>query len=102
MALSRLNRPRAGQPDFRFYRPDTALFATLPALQMQSGVPIASLRRLAKELAGNGLVAAEAAGRRGSAESRKFSAHQYQVEDQGDGLADTPEQLARCSRSRGR
>ena len=62
---------------------------------MQSRVPIAKLRRLAlKELADNGLDAADAAGRRGGVAIRKLSAHQYQIEDQGDGLVGTPEQLA--------
>ena len=52
-APSKVERPQPERADFQFHRPDTTLFATLPGLQMQSGVAVIDrLHRLAlKELA---------------------------------------------------
>ncbi|MGD0109757.1 MAG: hypothetical protein ABSC06_37890 [Rhodopila sp.] len=70
------------------------MFATLQGLQMQSGVTVSMLRRLAlKELTDNGLDAGDAAGRPG-AEIEKLDRHRYRIEDQGDGIRGTPDQLA--------
>jgi DNA topoisomerase VI subunit B len=85
------------RPDYaklQVRRPDTALFATLQGLQTVSGVSTTRLRRLAlKELADNALDASEAAGRRG-AKVEKIDDHSYAIEDYGNGIRGTPEDLA--------
>lgn len=92
-APSKVERPQPERADFQFHRPDTTLFATLPGLQMQSGVPIDRLRRLAlKELADNALDAADAAGRPGRIE--QIDTDCYAVEDRGNGMAGSPAEIA--------
>jgi hypothetical protein len=80
--------------NLQVHRPDMTLFATLHGLQMQSGVPIWTLRRLVlKELTDNALDAGDAAGRPG-AEIEKLDQHRYRIEDRGEGINETPKQLA--------
>ncbi len=85
---------RPGPSNLQVHRPDTTLFATLHGLQMQSGVTVMELRRLVlKELTDNALDAGDAVGRPG-AEIEKLGRNRYRIEDQGEGVRGTPEQLA--------
>ena len=94
-SLSKLGRPQSCGPDFQVHRPDTALFATLQGLQMQSGVPIHHLRRLAlKEMVDNALDAADAAGRPGQVRLEQVGDNAYVVADHGVGMAGTPAEIA--------
>jgi DNA topoisomerase VI subunit B len=95
-AVSKLNRPPPASRDFQVQRADTALFGTLPGLQMQAGVPIRLLPRLAlKEAADNAADAADRAGRPGQVSIEPAGGYnRYLVTDQGDGIAGTPEELA--------
>src|SRR5271166_4075994 len=84
------------QPDFQVRRPDTLLFATIEGLQKQSGVSKSQLRRLLlKELADNGLDAADAAGLHGQVEIERLDENRYRVTDQDAGMPGTPEDLAK-------
>ena len=94
MAPSKVGRQPPEKADFQVHRPDTALLATLQGLQMQSGVPIHHLRRLAlKELADNALDAADAAGRPGQVRIERITDQVYAVEDQGNGLPGNQDEI---------
>ena len=89
-----VGQARPGPSNLQVHRPDTTLFATLHGLQMQSGVTVPTLRRLVlKELTDNALDAGDDVGRPGAA-IEKLDRHRYRIEDQGDGIRGTPEQLA--------
>ena len=91
---SKVGRPQPEKADFQVHRPDTVLFATLQGLQMQSGVPIHHLRRLAlKELADNALDAADAADRPGQVRIERITDQVYAVEDQGNGLPGNQDEI---------
>ena len=92
---SKVARPQTDKADFQVHRPDTALFATLQGLQMQSGVPIHRLGRLTlKELADNALDAADAAGRPGQVQIKQIGDRAYVIEDQGHGMPGSPDDIA--------
>ena len=92
---SKVGRQAPEKADFQVHRPDTALLATLQGLQMQSGVPIHHLRRLAlKELADNALDAADAADRPGQVRIERITDQVYAVEDQGNGLPGNQDEIA--------
>jgi hypothetical protein len=89
---SSVRRPPGPRPR----RPDALLFATIEGLQKQSGVSKRRLRRLVlKELADNGLDAADAAGRHGQVEIERLDPNRYRVADQGAGMPGTPEEPAK-------
>ena len=94
---------RAASPDLQVRRPDTALFATLGGLAIQSGVPSHLLRRLEciKELTDNGCDAADAAERPGEVEVERLADGAYRISDRGDGIPGTPETSPPFSRSIG-
>jgi hypothetical protein len=92
---SKVGRPQADKADFQVHRPDTALFATLQGLNMQSGVSVYRLGRLTlKELVDNGLDAADAAGRSGQVQISQLADRTYVIDDRGHGMPGTPDQLA--------
>jgi DNA topoisomerase VI subunit B len=94
-AVTKLNRPRSSSPDFQVRRLDTALFGTMEGLHMQSGVPVRLLPRLAlKEAADNACDAADKAGRPGQVYIQQDGTNRYIIDDQGDGIPGTPEELA--------
>jgi hypothetical protein len=85
---------RAGRPDLQIRRPDTALFATLGGLAIQSGVPGNRLLRLIiKELVDNACDAADAAGRPGAVTVERMTSCSYRIADQGHGIPGTPEEI---------
>jgi Histidine kinase-, DNA gyrase B-, and HSP90-like ATPase len=87
---------KVDKADFQVRRPDTLLFATIEGLQKQAGVSKWLLRRLVlKELADNGLDTADAAGRHGQVEIERPDQNRYRIADQGAGIQDTPDDLAR-------
>jgi hypothetical protein len=92
---SKLKSAGPSPADFQVRRPDTALFATLQGLQMQSGVPSRLLRRLVlKELTENGLDAADAAGRYGLVDIGRIGDNRYRITDQGTGINLSANQFA--------
>jgi hypothetical protein len=84
----------AKSPDFQVRRPDTALFATLQGLEIQSGVSAGKLRRLVlKELVDNACDSADAAGRPGEVEIEALGFGSYRIADQGAGIPGTPDEI---------
>src|SRR5262245_1893202 len=84
-------------PNFKFERPDWALFRSVGTLSQKAGVPKEKLRRLVlKELADNALDA-------GARVTVTESGALYTLQDDGPGIAGTPEEIARMfSRSAAR
>ncbi len=85
----------AKSQNFQVHRPDTAQFGNIAGLSQVTGEPAHNLLRLmSKELADNGLDAADAAGRPGQVMIRRDGLETYIVTDLGRGIAGTPEDLA--------
>jgi hypothetical protein len=75
--------------DLKFEREDWSLFRTVEGLQQRAGVPASKLRQLVlKELADNGLDTGA------KANVGELPSGGYFVEDDGPGIAGTPEEIA--------